>query len=51
MTMPYRHYLETWVVLRPSYDHDIRHYLGTWVVLRPSYDHDIQTLPRDMGGA
>ena len=22
MTMTYRHYLETWVVLRPSYDHD-----------------------------
>ena len=35
MTMTYRHYLGTWVVLR----------------LRSSYDHDIQTLPRDMGGA
>ena len=51
MTMTYRHYLGTWVMLRHSYDHDIRHYLETWVVLRPSYDHDIQTLPRDMGGA
>ena len=24
MTMTYRHYLETWVMLRPSYDHDIQ---------------------------
>ena len=24
MTMTYRHYLETWVVLRSSYDHDIQ---------------------------
>ena len=24
MTMTYRHYLGTWVVLRHSYDHDIQ---------------------------